>query len=109
MGLAIIDRASALLHYSAVGNTRAILASQQVQRLPSDYGIVGDGIRRLSVETASYHTGDTLLLFTDGFDENVSLSKEQLLHYTLEHLQSTIVSRWDRGRDDAGLLIVRGE
>lgn len=107
------------LRYAAVGNTRLLRWRQgAVLRLPSRYGIVGDGSLAAQAAAAApgenaamtldLLPGDWLLLFTDGLDER--------LHFDLllpewqrdpQRLCQHLMAAWRQPRDDAAVLVAR--
>jgi len=102
------------LRYAGVGNTRLLRwRAGQVLRLPSRYGIVGDGGLAaaaalhdgLPVQEINLLPGDWLLLFTDGLDETLNL-KLMLPEWQREpqRLCEHLMHTWRNPRDDAGVL-----
>jgi hypothetical protein len=103
-----------LLH-AGVGNTRALRwRAGQALRLPSRYGIVGEG--RLAAapqavpaaQALDLLPGDWLLLFTDGLDERLSIDV-MLPEWQDEpvRLCDHLLARWRNPRDDAAVLAVQ--
>jgi serine/threonine protein phosphatase PrpC len=79
IGLAWIT-AGALRH-AGIGNTRTLRwRAGRTLRLPSSYGIVGDGrlnadhlVQPIPVQDLDLQAGDALLMFTDGLNECLSI------------------------------------
>jgi len=69
------------LRHAGIGNTRTLRwRAGRTLRLPSAYGIVGDGrldadhlVHPITVQELDLQTGDTLLMFTDGLNESLSI------------------------------------
>jgi serine/threonine protein phosphatase PrpC len=109
------------MSYAGIGNTRALRwRAGQLLRLPSHYGVVGDGIWGGPVARGVYRSaeaqplaqdidllpGDWVLLFSDGLDESLQL--ETLLpewKQEPQRLCSHLMARWAVARDDAAVLV----
>lgn len=119
IGLARLQ--GARLSFSGIGNTRALRWRHgQTLRLPSCYGIVGDG--QWSAGAALPADGglpplplaqhidlqpeDWLLMFTDGLNESLQIDAV-LPEWTRHPLQlcQHLMARWRHGRDDAAVLV----
>jgi len=96
------------LQHAAVGNTRALCwDGSRSLRLPSQYGIVGAGLRQpVMVNEWRLHEADWLLLFTDGLDERLSLGL-RLPEWTREPdlLCEHLMAHWRKTPDDACVLV----
>ena len=106
------------LSHTGLGNTRFLCwrrvhGESQVQRLPSRYGIVGDG-RLAQDDTPAAHAvqhlvvqpGDCLLLFTDGLDEQLRLDAVPPASAGQPAaLADHLLARHRVPRDDAGVLV----
>lgn len=113
VGLAWWSGDGQVLH-TGLGNTRFVCWRQGgVQRLPSRYGIVGDG--RLAqddtpasqaVQQLVVQPGDCLLLFTDGLDEQLRLDTLQPAWADQPGaLADHLLARHRVPRDDAAVLV----
>jgi serine/threonine protein phosphatase PrpC len=108
------------LRHAGVGNTRALRwRAGQVLRLPSHYGVLGDGQWAAAaaagnrpgwphMQEIDVAAGDWLLLFSDGLDESLQLDVmrpewEREPSALCEHL----LARWRQSRDDAAVLVAR--
>ena len=102
------------LRHAGVGNTRALRwRAGHTLRLPSSYGIVGDGqlgaghgSRRVTVTDLDLQPGDCLLLFTDGLDESLTIGV-MLPEWVREptRLCQHLLSQGHPARDDAAVLV----
>lgn len=104
------------LRHAGVGNTRALRwRAGQTLRLPSSYGIVGDGqlsaghgSRKVPVMVTDLdlQPDDWLLLFTDGLDESLTMGV-MLPEWVREpgRLCQHLMARGQPARDDAAMLV----
>lgn len=105
------------LRYAGVGNTRALRwRAGQVLRLPSHYGVVGDGqsargaaggTRRQAqpLQATDVAPGDWLLLFSDGLDEGLHIDTLwPEWHDNPQALCQHLMAHWRHARDDAAVL-----
>jgi Stage II sporulation protein E (SpoIIE) len=107
------DETGVQLSFAGLGNTRCLRwRAGQALRLPSRYGVVGDGQgrhRQRSADDAQVcelRPGDVLLLFTDGLDENLQLRDLPAgWGQDPERLAVQLMSRWRQPRDDAAILV----
>lgn len=95
------------LRFAGVGNTRALRwRAGAMQRLPSQYGIVGGGFSAPVAEhTVSLAPGDWVLMFSDGLNERIELpvllpewQRDPAL------LCAHLMKHWRQGADDIGVL-----
>lgn len=94
--------------YAAVGNTRALRwRDGRATRLPSQYGIVGDGRpKRIDCIELDLRPGDWLALFSDGLDERLHLDPlPNGVPDDPRHLCARTLDAWRAGADDAALLV----
>lgn len=102
------------LRHAGVGNTRALRwRAGQTLRMPSSYGIVGDGqlsaghgSRRVTVTDLDLQPDDWLLLFTDGLDESLTVGV-MLPEWVREpgRLCQHLMAQGRPTRDDAAVLV----
>ncbi|MEN3275614.1 MAG: phosphoserine phosphatase RsbX [Massilia sp.] len=109
LAVAIIDRATDRLTVGAIDNIRVVLlTSERKVRLGGGRGIVGAGYSSFPVDTVSLAHGDTLVMFTDGVNEMADLrSCLADSGATMQAFAQTILTRWSRENDDAGVLVYR--
>ena len=108
MGLCVIDQYAGMLTYAGIGNTRAMIAGQKTVLLPSDYGIVGGGYKRLLPATVRLAPGDLVILTTDGVDEKMELSRyNPEVRSAVVSLADRILEDWNREVDDAAVVVFR--
>jgi len=108
--LGIVCRQGDRLWHAGVGNTRALRwRAGEVLRLPSRWGIVGDGRLRDDVappvQQLDLQAGDWLLLFSDGLDEALRLGAS--VSQTPAQLCDDLLARWRNPADDAAVLAWR--
>jgi len=118
MGTAVIDEDANTLTYAGIGNTRAMIVGEPHGKdadgrtiiLSSNYGIVGGGYKTLSSETAPLRAGDLVILYTDGVEETIGVSRyDDALRADLQRLAKRIIKDWGRETDDAAVLVFRYE
>ena len=108
MGIAVIESAGGKLTYAGVGNTRAMVVGGRTTTLMGVFGIVGGGYEPLRPQTVALEPGDLVILFTDGLDERVDISKyNQALLADADGLARRILADWSRDDDDAAVLVFR--
>lgn len=106
------------LRHAGVGNTRVLRwRDGQALRLPSRYGIVGEGRLQpgagpshgaggaIAVQRVDLQPGDWLLLFSDGLDERLHLAALLPAWQADPSLMCAhLMERWRQPRDDAAVL-----
>ena len=108
MGTAVADTAAGTLTYAGIGNTRAMVVGRETVRLNSYYGIVGGGYRTLKTEAVMLAPGDLVIMYTDGIEELIDLSKyDETLRADVGRLAETILENWRSETDDAAVLVFR--
>lgn len=108
IGIAVIDEGNDELTYAGIGNTRVIVVVNSKNfRLDSDYGIVGGGFKKLTPETLAIGKGAMVIMFTDGVEELVDLSRYDLLAGDVHRLAEMIHGDWRIKRDDAAVMVYR--
>ena len=108
MGIAVIDQDAGTLTYAGVGNTRGIIAGQEVRRLNSDPGIVGGGYKTLLPEIVPLVPGDLVILSTDGVAEMMDMSGyDSAVLREVEPLAWKLLEDWGKARDDAAVLVFK--
>jgi len=112
MGIAVVDEDAETLTYAGIGNTRAVIvqSARSLVCLSSNYGIVGGGYRKLTVETVDLHPGDLVILASDGIKERCDLlAYGDALRGDVQQLAERILHDWGRETDDAAVLVFRSE
>lgn len=107
VGIAFIDEEKDELTYAGIGNTRVIVVNSKNFRLGGDYGIVGCGFKKLTPETVAMGKGAMVIMFTDGVEELVDLSRYDLLAGDVHELAEMILMDWRIERDDAAVVVYR--
>ncbi len=107
MGVARIDEKTGLLRYAGIGNTRAMIFSQEkMTRLTSNFGIVGGGFRKLFIEEKQLLPNDLVIMFTDGLHERANITAYDT-QGDLMTLAYRIFQDYHIVRDDAAIMIYR--
>ncbi|HAO20163.1 MAG: hypothetical protein BWK80_58505 [Desulfobacteraceae bacterium IS3] len=107
MGVARIDEKTGLLRYAGIGNTRAMVFSQEkMTRLTSNFGIVGGGFRKLFIEEKQLLPNDLVIMFTDGLHERANITAYGA-EGDLMALAYRIFQDYHIVRDDAAIMIYR--
>jgi len=107
VGVARVDLAARSLTYAAIGNTRAVVFGWRTTRLEGYAGIVGGGYRSLKAMTVPFHPGDALVLWTDGVEELLELSRDKDFGADSAGLAERLLNRFLRGKDDACVVVAR--
>ena len=110
IGIAVVDEEAETLTYAGIGNTRIMIVrgAQSVTHLSSNNGIVGGGYRELTPETVELHSGDLVILSSDGIRERCDLlAYGAELRGDVQQLADRIVVDWGRETDDAAVLVFR--
>jgi negative regulator of sigma-B (phosphoserine phosphatase) len=107
MGIAVIDEEKGELTYAGIVNTRVIVVNSGTFQLGSDYGIIGGGYRKLTPETISIGKGALVIMFTDGVEEVIDLSRYDLIAVEVHELAGMIIKDWRVERDDAAVLVYK--
>lgn len=109
LAIATIDLRSNQMRIASVGNIRcSLMQSHGNFRLGGARGIVGAGYDHLAPDTIQLAAGDLLVMYTDGLDEFADLR----IHYqqrdaNIQQQAQQILQCWQKGSDDAGVLIYR--
>lgn len=106
-GIAVIDEDKGELTYAGIGNTRIIIANAKAFRLASNYGIVGGGFKTLTPETIPIGKGAIVIMFTDGVEELIDLSRYDLISGDVHKLAEKIITDYRIERDDAAVLVYK--
>ena len=107
VGIAVIDGDKGELTYAGIGNTRVIVVNSETFHLGSDYGIIGGGYKKLTPETISIGKGALVIMFTDGVEEVIDLSRYDLIAVDVHELAEMIIKDWRVERDDAAVLVYK--
>ncbi|MEA3323994.1 MAG: SpoIIE family protein phosphatase [Euryarchaeota archaeon] len=107
MGITVINAAKDELTYAGIGNTRVIVVNSKTFHLDSDYGIIGGGFKKLIPETLAICKGALVIMFTDGVEELVDLSRYDLISGDVHELAEKIITDWRIERDDAAVMVYR--
>ena len=107
MGMAVIDEDKGELTYAGIGNTRAVIVNSGIFHLDSDYGIIGGGYKKLTPETMPIGKGALVIMFTDGVEEVLDMSRYDLLAVDVHELAEMIIKDWRVERDDAAVLVYK--
>lgn len=112
LALALVEPALHRLRFAAVGNVRAVLLHDgREYRLGSARGIVGAGYSGLAPETLAFGAGgagDSLFLYSDGFDELLPLRELLRPAVTAQAVAESALQRWAKISDDASMLVYLG-
>lgn len=104
LGVATIDHRTRLLSFAGIGNIRMLVVGARTRRLPSNHGIVGTGFKTLGVQSISLSSENKLVMFTDGVNELLDLSRYRLPR-DAQILADDILRDWSLGTDDAAVLV----
>jgi negative regulator of sigma-B (phosphoserine phosphatase) len=111
LSLALLNALADSMTWIGVGNVEGVLLSMDVNHRHRQAfmmlrgGVVGYQLPPLRATVVPIRHGDTLILATDGirsgFATRVNLSQ------TPQHMAADILARYDKGTDDAMVLVVR--
>ena len=109
LAIAVIDLKTDQMSLGAVGNIRTLLVTQERDfKFGASRGIVGAGPVSLNPIQMSLLPGDRLLMFSDGVNEEVKISKEMLSQNpSSQQLAEDVLNRWGSAADDATVLLYR--
>lgn len=107
--VACLDVPRGVLRFAGIGNIAASVCDAQVTRgLASHPGIVGVQYRKVQAFDLHVQTGNLLVMHSDGLQARWSLRDYPGLVHRHPALVAAVLQRdFDRGRDDAGILVVR--
>ena len=113
MGIARVEKASRILHFAGIGNTRSVLFGhdgKQAKTLNSDRGIIGGGFRRLVPDIVHLKHGDTLIMSTDGIAEKFDISPYgRNILFDATALANRVLEDWGRATDDRAVLVFKND
>ena len=110
MGIAVIDTETQTLTYGGVNNISMMIIGQQTRHVRCCDGIVGGGYKRFMSEVLPLGNGDLVILHSDGLKELAPLPDAAAAGCPdLQRLAGQLLKDWDRGTDDAAILIYRRE
>ncbi len=104
-----MDHASREIRYAGIGNIAgAVYSGGKSRQMVSHPGIVGHDIRRVREATYEWPPGALTLIYSDGIATHWSLeSYEGLGSMDVSLIAGVIYRDWNRGRDDATVLVLR--
>jgi len=110
VGLIVIDKINKTLTYAGIGNTRAFVVNNGIDRFLSNYGIVGGGFRKLTPETIPLPENYFVIMYTDGIEEIFDFNKYSIsLKQDIQLLSQQILNDWGRDWDDAAIMIYKSD
>jgi serine phosphatase RsbU (regulator of sigma subunit) len=110
VGLCVLDEATGVAHYTAVGNTvlRVFHRKNGDARLSSTDGVVGENIRTPREQTLQLAAESTLVLYTDGIHDRFRREDyPQLVYESPWTVAKTLVERFRNKFDDATCIVLR--
>ena len=109
IGLALLDQNRHKLHFSGVGNINIWLLGRQRWRGVSRDGIIGQRMRSVFIQEVDLHTGDMVVMTSDGISESTSRHLWDLYRPGMKAQDFSDMILRDAGKnhDDASCLIVR--
>ena len=111
IAVARIDAGQCLVRFVGIGNiAAAIVSNGQCKRMVSHYGTAGHRAARITEFTYPYEGKPTIILHTDGLSAKWDLGLYPGLAASHPALIAAILfARMRRERDDACIIVVRGE
>jgi negative regulator of sigma-B (phosphoserine phosphatase) len=108
VGLCAINTEGNIATYVGIGNTGIRRFGQSETRLVSQDGVVGQKIRSPLLQKMELHSGDVVLLYTDGISDRFTLQDyPSVLRHTAGNVASNIVQRYGKNHDDAACIAIR--
>jgi anti-sigma regulatory factor (Ser/Thr protein kinase) len=107
--VARFEPAQRQIRFTGVGNIAgAIYDGRETRHMASMPGIVGQGLRSVKEFTYPWPPNGTVLLYSDGIATHWSLGAYDALLLRDPSLLAGVVYRdWNRGRDDATVIVIR--
>jgi len=107
IGLAILDAPHGKGHYAGVGNIDLRVIRQTRARPISQPGILGAGVRKVTVEAFPYAAGDLVLMHSDGLSSRFDLGEPQVSAWRVDALGEMLVRDFSKPQDDLTLVVLR--
>lgn len=108
VGLAVVDIAASLVHYTGVGNTVFRVFGTHSSRFLSTDGVVGSRMREPILQTTPIDGSDVLIMYTDGVSDHFGIEQyPQILCHSALAVAHKIVERFGKAHDDATCLVMR--
>ncbi len=106
MGIALVDTEAQTVTFGGVNNIRMMVVGQRTRRARCCDGIVGGGYRRFMPEVLPLADGDLVILYSDGLKEFARLPEAAATGCSnLQTLANQLMKDWNRGTDDAAILV----
>ena len=108
MGVALVEPEQSILTYVGVGNIGIRVVAEKNLWPLSTPGIVGGNFGRLKEETVPYHSGDLVIMYSDGISEKFDVfDYPESLHNDPQKLAERIARGFARENDDSIIVVAR--
>lgn len=107
LAIAIVEHSDGVVTVGSIGNIRTqLLHGLKMHRFPATRGIVGTPHQTVELRRAPLHTGNSLVMFSDGIDEYAPLRGYfEGAKPSAQQLAEVILAEHAHGKDDASVLI----